>query len=208
MLETLQPQRFHVIVADCGTRFDAFSAKGETARSPQKKYQTMTDAELTALPVADVAARNAFLFYWDTTARIAVGRHIPIMRAWGFEPTAFAFTWVKLLKREDPSAPWFYPRGGVHCGTGFTTRKNTEVCILGRRGSPRRRDASVFEVIFSPRREHSRKPREFYERVERYASGPYLELFARERRDGWTAWGDEIDKFTDRSRLPTRIAAE
>jgi len=53
----------------------------------------------------------------------------------------------------------------------------------------------VREIILAPVREHSRKPDEFFHRVERYCDGPYLELFARERRPGWDAWGDEADKF-------------
>jgi len=53
----------------------------------------------------------------------------------------------------------------------------------------------VHEVILSPVREHSRKPEEAYARVQRYCAGPYLDLFARETRDGWDAWGDERTKF-------------
>lgn len=189
------PRRcFAAIAADCGTRFEAYSAKGETSRTPQKKYTTMRDDELAELPVVELAARNAFLFYWDTTARVAAGMHIPIMRAWGFKPTAVAFTWVKLRMRE-PDSPFVYPRSSFNFGPGLTTRKGTEVCILGRRGSPRRLSNSVRELIVAPRREHSRKPDEFYERVQQYAAGPYLDLFSRQQRSGWTCWGDQAGLF-------------
>jgi N6-adenosine-specific RNA methylase IME4 len=80
-------------------------------------------------------------------------------------------------------------------GNGFTTRKNAELCLLGRRGKPRRNSKGVRELIVSPRRKHSQKPDEQYARIEHFCSGPYLELFARQRRPGWTAWGDELDKF-------------
>ena len=80
-------------------------------------------------------------------------------------------------------------------GTGFTTRKNTEDCLLGRRGRPPIKARDVRELIVSPRRKHSQKPDEQYERIERLVDGPYLEIFARQRRPGWTAWGDELDKF-------------
>ncbi|MFA5951514.1 MAG: MT-A70 family methyltransferase [Hyphomicrobium sp.] len=192
----MEPKKYGAIAADPGTPFDAYSAKGETSRSPQKKYTTKSDEEIAAMPVHLLAARDCFLFYWDTTARIAVGRHIPIMKAWGFKPTAFAFTWFKLNLRE-PATPFFLPRHSMNFGPGLTTRKNTEVCILGRRGSPRRMSKSIREEIFAPRREHSRKPEEFYDRVKLYAAGPYAELFSRTNRPGWDVWGDQAGKFNE-----------
>lgn len=185
---------YGAIASDCGTRFDAYSAKGETSRTPQKKYTTMTDKQLAALPVSELAARDCFLFYWDTTARIAAGRHIPIIKTWGFAPSAFAFTWFKLNKNE-PATPFFLPRKSMKLGPGLTTRKNTEVCILAHRGSPKRLSAGVREEIFAPVREHSRKPDEFFDRVMEYCAGPYLELFSRQSRDGWDNWGDQSTKF-------------
>lgn len=196
MFDGLPRKYFGAITADPGTRFEAYSAKGETSRSPQKKYTTQSDDVIAAMPVGDYAARDCFLFYWDTTARVAVGRHIPIMKAWGFKPTAFAFTWFKLNLRE-PATPFFLPRHSMNFGPGLTTRKNTEVCILGRRGSPKRLCASVREEIFAPRREHSRKPEEFYDRVRQYCAGPYLELFSRTDRPGWTTRGDQAGKFAE-----------
>ncbi len=78
---------------------------------------------------------------------------------------------------------------------GHTTRKNTELCWLGRRGNPKRLDKGVRELIVAPVREHSRKPDEIYERIERFCAGPYLELFARQRRNGWFSDGNELDRF-------------
>lgn len=190
----LKRAHYRAITADCGTPFETWSKKGETSRVPQKKYMTNTDAELMAMPVEELAAKHCFLFYWDTTARIAVGRHIPIIRSWGFEPTAFFNTWFKLNKRE-PATPFFLPRKSVKMGPGRTTRKSTEVCILARRGTPKRLSASVREEIFAPVREHSRKPDEFFDCVEEYAAGPYLELFGRKSRPGWDVWGNESTKF-------------
>lgn len=193
-MDSLPRNHFGVIAADPGTRFNAYSAKGETARTPQKKYTTLPDNEIAALPIAGLAKRDAHLFYWDTTARIVAGRHIPIMRAWGFEPTALAFGWVKTRLYENPEL-FLSAATSFHVGMGFTTRKNMELCVLGRRGSPKRLRKDVRELIIAPRREHSRKPEEFYERVQQYADGPYLELFARQERAGWIVWGDETSKF-------------
>ena len=78
---------------------------------------------------------------------------------------------------------------------GFTTRKNAEDCLLFRTGMPQRLARDVREVIVSPVREHSRKPDEAIARIERFCPGPRVELFAREARDGWDAWGDEVGMF-------------
>jgi N6-adenosine-specific RNA methylase IME4 len=78
---------------------------------------------------------------------------------------------------------------------GKTTRKNAEDCWLGKRGNPRVQAHDVRELIVAPRREHSRKPDEQYERIERLAGGPYVELFARATRPGWTSWGNETTRF-------------
>lgn len=187
----LEPSRsFKVISADPGTAFATRSAKGETSRSPQKKYTTMTDEELMAMPVAALASRHAYLFYWTTGPLLAAARHAPIMRAWGFEPTAIAFVWIKLNKGED-AALFLQERHSFWMGGGFTTRKNAEFCILGRRGSPpERKSKAIRELIFEPRREHSRKPEQSYQRIEQYADGPYLDLFAGAPRPRWASWGD------------------
>lgn len=67
--------------------------------------------------------------------------------------------------------------------------------ILARRGSPKRQAADIHEVIIPPLREYARKPEEAWQRIERYAVGPYIELNARTQRAGWDAWGNEINRF-------------
>jgi N6-adenosine-specific RNA methylase IME4 len=121
---------------------------------------------------------------------IAIGAHIPVMQAWGFKPSAIAFVWAKL----NPNAPsLFLTERDFFFGPGLTTRQNAEYVVLGRRGQPRRLAADVRQLIVAPRsRRHSEKPAEAYRRIERYCAGPRLELFARQRRDGWTCWGDEL----------------
>src|SRR5690606_27837582 len=122
-----------------------------------------------------------------------------VMSAWGFRYSSVAFTWVKLRRAHDERQLRCVPTvdSDFHVGLGLTTRKNTEFVLLGRRGNARRIARDVRELIVAPVREHSRKPDEMFARVERYCEGPYLELFARERRPGWTAWGDEVGKFEE-----------
>jgi N6-adenosine-specific RNA methylase IME4 len=174
--------RFAAILADPPIAFAARSPKGES-RSPQKHYRCMTIAALKALPIAKIAAPDCFVFVWIPLRSVFLVE--PLMQAWGFHFSGSAFVWIKSNK----NAPGFF------MGNGFTTRKNAEVVWLGRRGHPQRRSKAVRELIVAPRREHSRKPDEVYERIEALCAGPYLELFARQQWPGWTCLGDESGRF-------------
>jgi N6-adenosine-specific RNA methylase IME4 len=171
------------ILADPPLGFKTWSTKGE-GRSPQHHYPCLTVEQLAALPVRDLAAADSWLFLW-VPLRSAPSVE-PLMSAWGFRFSGSAFVWSKL----NPKGP------GFAFGGGFTTRKNVEVCWLGRRGKPRRNAKDVRELIIARRRQHSRKPDEVYRRIERFCDGPYVELFARQRWPGWLAWGDQVDSFT------------
>jgi N6-adenosine-specific RNA methylase IME4 len=104
------------------------------------------------------------------------------------------------LNKGEP-AFWMTARD-FFTGMGYTTRKNAELCLLARRGSPKRLRKDIHELIIAPRREHSRKPAEARARIEQYAEGPCLEMFAREAAPGWMAWGNQTDKFPAASPEP------
>lgn len=166
-------------------------------RDAEKHYRVMGIDDIAALPVKQLAAKDAHLFLWVTGPILP--KAFGIIDAWGFRYSAVAFTWVKLKRRHDPSQLRFLPTadGDLHVGLGLTTRKNTEFCLLGRRGNAHRNARDVREVILSPVRQHSRKPDETRARIERYCDGPYVELFARDSRPGWDCWGDETGKFDE-----------
>jgi N6-adenosine-specific RNA methylase IME4 len=187
------PGGFRVVCADPPWHFKS-NSKGKPGRNAFGHYDCMSLAEIADLPVKACVADDAALFLWITGPFLAIGAHIPIMRAWGFKATAMGFTWTKLNKR---STTLFICPGDVFMGGGLTTRKNAEFCVIGKRGKSVRRSASVREAIISPVREHSRKPDEFYDRVQQYAEGPYLELFARQSRESWVTWGHEARKFDE-----------
>lgn len=157
-------------------------------RNAARHYACLSLSDIASLPVKDAAARDSFVFLWVTGPFLAIGAHVPIMTAWGFEPTAMAFVWTKTRAN-----------GELFVGSGLTTRKSCEFVVIGKRGKPRRLAADVREAILEPLREHSRKPSEIYERIERYCGGPRLDLFARESRAGWTVWGDQTTKFDQES---------
>ena len=106
------------------------------------------------------------------------------MESWDFTYKTVGFTWVKTNKSE-----------GYFTGMGYWTRSNPEMCLLGTRGKPKRLDMSVKQLVVSQRREHSRKPDEVYDRIEKMLEGPYLEMFARNTRQGWDNFGNEVNKF-------------
>jgi N6-adenosine-specific RNA methylase IME4 len=165
-------------------------------RDVEKHYPVLGIDDIAALPVKEIAADDAHLFLWITGPILVEGKHVEIMRAWGFRPSSVAFTWVKLKRSAGAQLRLVSAMDSdLHVGLGLTTRKNAEFCLLGRRGNAKRLAKDVREIILSPVREHSRKPDEQYERIERYCAGPYIELFARQRRQGWVAWGMETGKF-------------
>ena len=175
---------FPSILSDAPWHFKVRSSKGE-GRSACQHYTVPTFDELAALPVSKIASADSWSFMWCPTPHLPHG--LRLMESWGFTYSGSAFAWAKL----NPSG------NGFHTGLGFTTRKNIELCLLGRRGKPKRLARDVRELIIAPRREHSRKPDEQYERIERFCAGPYVELFARQRWPGWYAFGDQVKLFGD-----------
>jgi N6-adenosine-specific RNA methylase IME4 len=178
---------FGVIYADPPWTFDTYSEKGKETRSPELHYRTMSLDDIKALPVARLAAPDCLLFLWTTMPRLPDA--IDVIRAWDFKYKTVGFTWVKTT----PSAKFINRDGeGLHWGTGYWTRANAELCLLAGKGHPKRRDKGVHQVVISPVREHSEKPEEVSVRIERLVGGPYLEMFARRERPGWTVFGNEI----------------
>ena len=171
---------YRVIYADPPWSFATYSRKGK-GRSAEAHYDCMGLDEIKVTPVADWAAGDCALFLWATDPLLP--RALEVIAAWGFIYKTVAFTWVKTTKDGT----------GFPIGCGFWTRANPELCLLATRGRPQRISRSVRQLILAPRRAHSRKPDEVYERIESLVPGPYLELFARRRRLGWESWGQEVE---------------
>jgi N6-adenosine-specific RNA methylase IME4 len=186
MFEGLNPP-YAAILADPPWSFEVWSDKGKD-RSPD--YQTMSLTEIVAMPVESIATKDSVLFLWVTWPLLEVGLQTII--AWGFTYKTCAFAWIKA---DTSQLEMFRDDADADMLLGYWTRSNSEVCLLGTRGKPHRVSAGVRQGIIEPRREHSRKPSCVHSRIERLVEGPYLELFARSRRAGWDAWGNEVDKF-------------
>jgi N6-adenosine-specific RNA methylase IME4 len=194
-LDHLPRGRYRCILADPPWAFRTFSGETMTPhRCAEDHYSTMSLAEMQELPVGEVAAKDCALFLW------VVGSHLEeslaLARAWGFAFKTDAFYWLKQrLIGADQIDLFTGDVPELRIGFGYWTRKQVEPCWLFTRGSPPRLGKGVRQVIAEPRREHSRKPDEQYARIEALVAGPRLELFARSRRPGWDAWGNQVEKF-------------
>ena len=172
---------YRTILIDPPWSFKTYSDKGKK-KSAEIHYSTMPFERLRKLHIP--AAEDACLFLW------CIDTHLPealrLIDAWGFTYKTVAFTWIKTTKDGQPAF-----------GTGYWTRKSSELCLLATRGKPKRLSRGVRQGILEPRREHSRKPDCVYERIEKLVEGPYLEIFARTQKQGWDSIGNESDKFKE-----------
>lgn len=180
----LPVKRYGAILADPPWRFKTWSPKGRDRCPDSKHYPTMDTNDIQRMNVGKMAADDCVLFLWATWPMLQDA--LAVIDAWGFKYKTCGFAWTKIGR---------LPTGLLWQGTGYWTRANTEVCLLATRGHPKRKQRDVLQAILEPRREHSRKPDCVYERIERLIDGPYLELFARQRRAGWSVWGNETTKF-------------
>ncbi len=182
-----------VILADCPWHFKRYSEKASeksVGRAPQDHYRTMTQAEMRALPVTDLAAQNCVLFMWTTWPHLP--QAMALIKAWKFTYKTCAFDW---MKADVSTMDLFGGPTDADMKMGYWTRSNSEACLLATRGRPKRLDAGVRMGIIEPSREHSRKPECVHSRIERLVAGPYVELFARTPRPGWQQWGNDLGKF-------------
>lgn len=176
----LTGKRFRSIGMDPQWKFLTRSAAGE-GRSANIHYKTEEVDRIKELPVGELAADDCALYMWmvDWCPQDA----LDLIAHYGFRHVTTAFTWVK----QNPSGE------GWHMGQGYWTRANPEDCWLATKGNPKRLHADVRQLIVAPVMEHSRKPDEWLERIERLTEGDYLELQARRPRKGWTSWGNELE---------------
>ena len=172
---------FSIIYADPPYSYRVWSKKG-VGRTAENHYPTMSIEDICALPVASIAAKDSALFLWATYPNLREA--FDVIAAWGFTYKTVAFTWVKTCRKSP----------GYFVSLGHWTRANAEVCLLATKGQPKRISKSVRQLIVSPIRRHSQKPGEARERiVELMGDLPRVELFAREKAEGWAAWGNEVD---------------
>lgn len=173
--------RFGTILADPPWRFSNRTGKMAPEHKRLHRYRTMSIDEICRLPIKQIGAEKAHLYLWCPNALLGWG--LRVMEAWGFEYKT-NIVWLKIRKDGGPDGR----------GVGFYYRNVTELVLFGTRGhlrtaQPGRR---MVNLIATMKERHSKKPDELYDMIEHCSPRPFLELFARSVRRGWTQWGDEI----------------
>jgi N6-adenosine-specific RNA methylase IME4 len=171
---------FSTVLADPPWRFANRTGKVAPEHRRLNRYSTMPLEAILSLDVKAVLAPKAHLYLWVPNALLPDG--LKVMESWGFRYVS-NIVWAKRRKDGGPDGR----------GVGFYFRNVTEILLFGVKGSLRTLapGRSQVNMIETRKREHSRKPDEQYDLIEACSPGPYLEMFARHARPGWSVWGDE-----------------
>lgn len=201
LLETPNAGAYQVIYADPPWRF---RVRSETSagikKSPSAHYRTPHLDEVKALPVADVAARDAWLFMWTTWPHLMDGSAFALAQAWSDPANPWTGrtggTWAKRPRgwRGDPNA-W-------QMGTGYIFRSASELLLVFGRGRVPWTAKGERNLWIAPVRAHSQKPEEVRDMLRRSTTGPRLEMFANDDAEGFDRWGDGHEVLPSRPRKP------
>lgn len=184
-LHRVGSKKFRTILADPPWQFQNRTGKMAPEHKRLNRYGTMKLEEIKALPVSQVCEDTAHCYLWVPNALLPEG--LEVLKAWGFEYKS-NLVWHKIRKDGGPDGR----------GVGFYFRNVTELILFGVRGkkartlAPGRRQVNF---LATQKREHSRKPDETYPLIEACSPGPFLEMFARGGREGWTTWGNQADDY-------------
>ena len=178
-------KKYNIIYADPPWNYKDKRTDKRISGGAEKHYKTMKiqDIEQMGETIKNISADDCILFMWATFPNLVEA--LKTIKAWGFTYKTLGFSWIKTNKNNGK--PFF--------GIGFYTKSNCEVCLLGIKGKPSnlKISNSVSSCIISERREHSRKPNETRERIEKLVGQvPKIELFARQEVEGWDCWGNEV----------------
>jgi len=182
-------KKYNIIYADPPWTYRDKAQAGQ--RGVEFKYPTMSIEDIKNLPIHNIADDDCILFLWVTFPLLQEG--LDTIKAWGFTYKTIGFNWVKKNKKSIETNFW---------GMGNWTRSNSEICLLAIKGKPKRISASVHsvietyetETIESPIEKHSKKPDIVRYRIEELCGDlSRIELFAREKVDGWDSLGFDID---------------
>lgn len=189
--------KYNIIYADPAWSFKTYSDKGKEKKSAENHYPCMKIDDIYNLPVSNIAEKDCILFLWVTNPLLKEG--LKTIEKWGFTYKTIAFVWVKKNKKAD--TPFW--------GLGYWSRANVELCLLATKGKPQRVDKGVHQIIetfedfetetiVSPIRKHSQKPEEVRLKIIKLCGDlPRIELFAREQKEGFDVWGNEVENSID-----------
>lgn len=210
-------KKYNIIYADPPWSFNNKNTGGSMKSGSSAKYKTMTLEEMKRLNIDSISNENCVLFMWWVATQPVEA--LDLIESWGFKlKTMTGFTWIKLSESKirtkfinkainfienviPKSKILNYIIKGLEklkfindFGMGFWTRQSSENCLIAVKGKPKRINASVRNVIYAVNEEHSKKPSEARKRIVDLMSDiPRIELFARNKTEGWDVWGNEVD---------------
>ncbi len=166
--------KYQIIYADPPWEWKTYSKKGRKKTS-DRHYDLMSLEELSTLPVNEIADEDCILFLWVQDAHLQ--NALAVAKDWGFTYKTIGFVWDKNT-----------------FGMGYWTRKGAEICLLLTKGTPKRKSGSVRQFISEKATKHSKKPDEVRNRIVQLMGDiPRIELFARQKTEGWDVWGNEVE---------------
>lgn len=173
-------KKYKIIYADPPWRYDdKLDLQGEGA---ENHYQTMSIEEISVMPIKDICDKDCILFLWVTMPMLKEG--LKVIESWGFKYKTCAFCWIKT----NPKANTIFK------GIGRWVMGNAELCLLATKRKPHRINKDVSQIIMAHRGKHSVKPAETRDRIIRLMGNlPRVELFSRQKTDGWDVWGNEVN---------------
>lgn len=183
--------KYNIIYADPAWSYDD---KCLHRGGAERHYNTMDIEDIKNLPVRKMASEDCILFMWATFPKLQEA--LDTISAWGFKYKTVGFVWIKINKRSNNEQLSFLPSDSFDSfmGMGRWTRSNAEICLIGVKGHPKRISGGVHSIIYAPIDKHSKKPKETRDRILKLCGDlPRVELFARQKVNGWDSWGNEIE---------------
>lgn len=183
MIPFPEDKKYNIIYADPAWTFKNYNNKKSNTNADHH-YSCMSLEDIKKLPVGDIADKNCVLLMWCTDPLLH--KQIPIVKKWGFTYKTVGFHWVKTNKNKSKNL--------YAVGTGYWTRANNEICILATKGKISRvKGSNVHRLVVADREGHSKKPDIIRDKiVELCGDLPRIELFARQKVEGWDCWGNEV----------------
>ena len=178
-------KKYQIIYADPPWSFSSKELQkygGLRFTSMDKHYKTQSKNWIKDLPVSDISETDCALFMWSTDAHL--GEAIETMKSWGFKYITVAFVWEKLTTT-----------GKTVANLGAWTMKNYELCLFGTKGAmlKYKKVNNIYQKVVAERTKHSKKPEQVRKNIELlFGNLPRIELFARQKTEGWDVWGNEV----------------
>ena len=183
-------KKYNVIYCDPPWDFKGggiYQDNGRKDRSISDEYKLTKTIDLKELPINNLADDDCFMFMWVTDSHLKQG--IDLMEGWGFRYSTIAFVWLKQ-----------YHTGNNCYNVGRWTMKSTEIVLLGLKGKPLKykKAKNVKAFVEAERTKHSVKPNEVRKRIlDLCGDIPRIELFAREKKEGFDVFGNEVKNSID-----------